>query len=348
MMNNSSYVRRALAQTAMDFVPPLIRETLLKSPGFRKEYGLKTESVLTLGDSGVEMHRTEILSAVRKILADCDRQQVSDKNGRVWNLKNESENGHLPKLVMSSGEQRFALPNFTVLSPNVAVRLQSLNDAAMDVNLPTGTQESWRAILMERTLNDDEVDTFLSEFRNTPVYFLRTIEKEIRKGKSTVASLVPCSRSYFENLVGVYDGSASVSEYAKGTGRQFIEQLSAWRPFEGFLLSLALSSHAMLTAEMGVERLSEGELTRAFQFIENHGDMLSKLGAIEIGLRILSRHPDIESVLCRLTKQIRDDDIEGPTSSFKLFAALYVLVDGELARSRLLCSAPPSIEGWRR
>jgi len=145
----------------------------------------------------------------------------------------------------------------------------------------------------------------------------------------------------FERLVGASDGSISLRDYAAGTGRAFFGQLSEWRPYEGFLFSLLLSSHSALTAEINADHLDQDKLEEAFDFLEKHGDTLSRLGAFEVGLSILPDRPEVEPFLLRLVHRIRDDDVEGNASEFKLFTASFVLVDGELARTRLLAEEPP-------
>ena len=69
--------------------------------------------------------------------------------------------------------------------------------------------------------------------------------------------------------------------------------------------------------------------------------MLSQLGAAEVGLRILPDRPEIEPVLLRLVQNVRDDNHEIDNSDFKLFSALFILVDGELSRTHLMSDAPP-------
>ena len=340
-MRNTPYVRAAIAHAALELVPPLIRDSLLDESEFRQEYGFITDAVLTIGDSGVSFQRSRLFCAIRQSLADGAELLVTDSDDREWNLRNETETSQPPKLVIFSEGQRIVLPNFTVLSPDTAVRLRSLDDAAFDVNLPTSARVMWREILVDRALEDDEVDPFHCDVRDTPVHLMRTIRREMLAGKSSVSSLVPSSRRYFERLVGTYDGSASIKDYAAGAGRRFLKELSSWRPFEGFLFSLFLSSHSSMTREIGVEFLEREDLVRAYDFIERRGDMISRMGATEVGLRILPENPEIEPFLIRLVKQIRDDDAHGSTSGFKLFAALFVLVDGELARTRLMSAEPP-------
>ncbi len=340
-MTNSPYVKSALAQAALELAPPLIRKSLLEESEFREEYGFRADAVLAFGDYGFSIQRSELYDAIRKILSGVSEKEVTDTDGQEWNLRNESEKGELPTLAISRDKQRLILPDFAALSPNGTTRLRSLDEAASDVNLPTSAIDVWRNVLSERALEDDEVDEYHSDFRDTPVHIERTIRSEIANGQSSVSSLVPNSQRFFERLVGAYDGSTSIRDYAAGRGKQFFEQLSAWRPYDGFLFSLFLSSHSALTAEIEVEHLGSEDLIRALGFLEKRGDKISQMGAIEIGLRILKERPEIEQVLIRLIGQIRYDDVDGSASGFKLLSALFVLVDGELSRLRLFVAEPP-------
>ena len=60
-MSNAPYVRAALAQVALDFVPPLIRLSLVDNTEFKEEYGLSAEVDLALGDSRCTDSTFEIL-----------------------------------------------------------------------------------------------------------------------------------------------------------------------------------------------------------------------------------------------------------------------------------------------
>lgn len=340
-MTNSLYERTAMAGLALELVPPLIRESLLNDQSFRGEYGFKTEAMIAFGTSGVSVQRLEFFDAVRTVLAGEGPAKLTDTEDRTWSLTNDAREGELPNLVLSSDQQRMVLPDFSVLSGDASTRIRSLEESASDVNLPLSAQEEWRSILEVRALEDDEVDSFHSDICDTPVHMERTILNEITAGDSSISSLVPNSRRYFERLVGAYDGSVSIRDYAVGTCREVFGQLTEWRPYEGFLFSLLLSSHSTLTAEINADHLDQEELGKAFDFLENYGDPLSRLGALEVGLRILPDRPVVEPFLLRLVHLIRDDDVEGEASEFKLFSALFVLVDGELARTRLLAEEPP-------
>ena len=340
-MSNTPHVRAVLTNAALNHVPPLIRESLLDGSDFRQEYNLRTQVVLSIGDCDCTINRSELYNAIRKTLKGTSNSVVTDARGQEWKLTNEAEIREPPKLVFTSNKQRFILPDYTVLSPDSALRLRCFNDSALDLNLPASLRDRWRDILKERAFEDDEVDTLHGEFRDTPVHWARSIRTTFLSGQISVSSLVPSSRRYFERLVGTYEGSASIQSYAAESGSQFLKRLSAWRPYEGFLFSLFLSSHSALTNEFGVEHIERHELCHAFELIERCGDVVSRLGAIEVGLRILPDNPEIRPSITSLIKQIRDDDIDGSSSEFKVFSALFVLVDGELSRTRLLSTTSP-------
>ena len=340
-MTNDPYVRSAVTHAALELAPPLIRQSLLEDPEFRSDFGLRAAPVLDFGTSGLSVQRSIFFDAVRKVLSGSSATEVIDTENQKWELISKNQGNTLPALTMFHGDRILNLPDLNVLSPDKRTRLRSLDEAATDVNLPPGDRHLWHGILSQRALGDEEVDDFSWDVLNTPVHMSRVIHSEFADGNAKISSLVPSSRKYFERLVGPYDGSASITDYAAGRARQFFGQLREWKPYEGFLFSLFLASHSSLTAEIGVERLEDKDLFRAMDLLEHYGDRISQLGITELGLRIIPERPGIEPVLIRLIEQIRDDKVDGANSGFRLLSALFILVDGELSRSRLLSSEPP-------
>ena len=341
-MTTIPHLRSAIAQAALAFVPPLIRRTLLEEAAFRKEYGLKTSVVLSLGDSVAFVQRSELFGAVRRILSGVPAIEVPDITGKNWELKNTGAYGEAPSLILSCGEQHLVLPDFAGLSADSTMRLHFFDETASKVNLPSSARASWRTIIAKRSLEDDEFEAFQSEFRDMPISVEQSIRNIVTRGQPIeISTLVPVSRRYFERLIGAYDSSTSIRDYAAGSCKEHLEQLSNWRAYDGFLFSLLLSSHSSITALVGANHLNNEDLVRAFDFVEQQGDITSQLGAVEVGLRILSSRPEIEPILIRLIKQIRDDDVDKPNSNFNLLSALFLLVDGELSRTRLLSAEPP-------
>ena len=339
MKNSQAMTRSALI--VLELMPSLIRSTLLDDSDFIEECGVSAEVVLILGDSIVSFHRSELFNAIREILRGGFVRKTADITGRKWRLKSINGAEALPRIILSRGEQTFNLPDFCAFSPDSSIRLKAFEKEAYEFNLPNDARQKWQNILKERSINDDEFDAFQSEFFDTPTHTARVIRSEVVSRSMSLPAYIPPSRRYFERLVGKYDGSISIQNYATGISTEFFKQLSAWHPYNGFLSSLLLSSHSALTTEIGVECLSKDDLVRAFLFLENHGDRISQLGAIEIGLRILPERPEIEHLIINLIKQIRDDDVNGDASGFKILSALFLLVDGELSKIRLFSEEPP-------
>jgi hypothetical protein len=165
--------------------------------------------------------------------------------------------------------------------------------------------------------------------------------KELEEGTPIVPALIPPSEPYFERLVGKYDGSASIQEYASGTGKRLFQQLSEWNPEEGFLLSLLLSSHPILSENIVVDKITGDFLSGAYDMLIKQGDRISQVGAIEVGLRVLPDCPELEPKIIQLTTQILEDKAEDATSEFQLLSALFIMVYGEISRTHLLSESPP-------
>ena len=338
-MENSAYLKSAVAQAAMSYMPPLICKELLQDSSFRSEYGINVSSKIDVGGTSFEL--TNLTAAVRSVLTDSTKAEVIDTDSRKWQLKNISDIGDLPKLVISSDEEQLLPPSFISFSPDRKIRLGSFDQAVNDVNLPSCASDKWREVLSRRAIIDEEIYDLNSEFRNTPIATIQAIVNEIIAGNSPISTLVPPSRVYFERLVGKYDGSSTIRAYAAGAARSLFGQLYEWRSYEGFLLSLLASSHSLLTDEVDVTNLSSEESVKAYEFLVLYGDRISQLGAIEVGLRVLPSRPELEELIIRLIEQIRDDNVEETASAFRLFSTLFCLVDGELARIRLLSDTPP-------
>jgi hypothetical protein len=337
---DNSYRKSILAKSALSLVPPLLRQTLLENINFREEHGFLDVSVLSFNDLGISFRRSDLFDAARLAVSSSLAVDITTLEGQLWLVKNTAADGELPILELSRENQGFVLPDLSALSADTVVRLNAFDKKAAEVNLPTAERDKWRTIIAERELKDSEIDTFFSDFRDTPTETAEAIRREIEKTHINISTLVPPSRKYFERLIGKYDESTNIREYAVNSARTHLAQLSSWDPAEGFLLSLYLSSHSSITSEINVDRLSKEQFLSTLDFIDKSGDRISQLGAIEVGLRIIHTLPGIKPLLFRLIETVCDD-VDGQKSGFKLLSALFILVDGELSRTKLFSMEPP-------
>ena len=336
------YSKEALVFSALRIIPMSFQNALFRDLDFCREHGLETDQVVSFGSPAVFVRLSELCGAIRKVFSGTSVAEVVDDDGQKWEIRETTKNNAPKSIALLQGDREYAIPpSFISLSPKRETRLNFLEEAASAINLPSDVKDSWRKIFEKRALKDGEVEAFESDLVNTPVNMEQSIRRDIHGAGRNISSWVPSSEKYFYRLIGEYDGSASIRDYASNVCGLFFQKLSAWRPYEGFLFSLFLSSHPALTHEIQTDRLDDDNLIRAFDFLENRGDRISQIGAIEVGLRILPSKPDIEPYLIRLIRQIVRDDADGEASGFKLLSALFFFVDGELSRTRLLSSKPP-------
>ncbi len=340
-MTNRPHTRSEVAQVLLALEPPLVRMSLLEEADFRDEFGFESDRLLVFDDSGTSFNRSELYNVVRQVLSDETGLEVTDTEGKDWRLVIEKGESQPRVLQMSHNDRQIDLLPHLTLSPDRYERLCSVDIIAHEFNLPSSSRDVWREKVAERPLDDDEVDELHSDFCDTPTHVAKSIRSAISAGSVTGLELAPRSRRYYERLIGAYDDSESIGDFASDGGRRFFGELAARHPPDGFLHSLLLSSHSALTAEIRVERLESEDLAHAIDFLEKQGDRISQLGAIEVGLRVLPEVPDIEPSLIRLIKQIRDDTLDGPESRFRLLSTLFFFVDGELSRARMFSQFPP-------
>lgn len=320
---------------------PCVRESLLDDIRFRDDFNLETQTSINFGIPDVNFIRAELFACVREAKTEKTVAEIKDSNGQIWTLTLELSINNPSHFLLSSGRQQVPMPDLSCLSKDVDVRLSFLDRISKDIHLSRSAQEKWLHILQERALDDDEVDTFHSDLRDSPISVEREIKNLIVSGESNISSLIPHSRRYFERLIGKYNGSNTINEHAKNIWHDIFEELNEWKPSDALLYRLLLSSHSSLTTQIAIDNLSMRELTSTFDYIEKYGDILSCLGAAEIGLRNLRDKPELEPKILRLVQMIRDDNVGDKNSRFRLYSALFVLVDGELAKSRLFTKEPP-------
>lgn len=339
-MNGSHYWRSSVVHLTLGNIAPVVRDELLEDASFLDEYDLRSDLVLQVGGD-LFVQRSDLYGAIRSVLSGSSVVEIIDRQNRKCRVEQVDDCPDAPRIILSFGRSRVDLTDYVVLSPDERTRLGCFDGLLRTLNLSRDPISSWRTVMSDRALEDHEVHELMGDIANTPVRRMRTIRSMVSRGESIrVDSLVPRSRRYFERLVGVYDGSSTVHDYACGAGRRHIQYLLEWERFNGFLYGLLLSAHSSLVNQIEVEKVSRDDLMRSFRVLEERGDVLSRIGMIEVGFRLIGTMPEVEQVLVRLIERMRDDDGNGPRSGVRFMSSLFQLVDGEISRVRLFSDRP--------
>jgi len=330
-----------LAFSLLSLFPPLLRASVLEDAEFRTATGLNTQASIRLNQSGVTFDRATLYAAVRRALSgEGETPTIESVDKTKWFMsKNESGT-----LVVTAGNTTVPLPDFECLSPDPAVRLNSFERHAKEFSIDDFAAEKWRGVLAVRSCDDEEVEELKTEFRLTPRWFANALLQGV-EGESDVpvSSLVPDDQRYFHRLAGS-PAEKDLLSYIKSDLSRHIERQIAYGGVHGVALALLLSAHPFIPQEIRLNGLSNSEVIKLFEWLEVHGDRISQLGGIELGLAHLDVYPELEPIITRMTRAFVEEDTE-KVGRLTQLAGLVVLVDGELARNSILRAHQPY---WRR
>jgi hypothetical protein len=344
-MTRKAYMRSALAVASLELFPPSVRQSLVSDRAFCAEYGLIVDAKVSLGKGAISLDRKEFFSTVRSVLTNAQSTAtIQDGAGAQWSVA-ATDGPDLPVISLSRPGKSYSITNLFVLSPDASARLAALEKWAARMRLPEAATERWRSILKERPLENDEVNEFGFDVNLTVVGAQQHIRSEIESGSSEIETLVPRKAAYYDRLVGEYDGSENIEAYAANAGKKHLAEIIADHSGEGLMAALLLSSHSLLVSAIPSVGLECDTLDRALDNLADEGDHWSRLGVLELGLRLLQNEPQIELHLTRVASKLLEDKDESGANRYKILSALFVLVDGELSRTKILANRPPF---WRR
>lgn len=295
---------------------------------------------IRLNQSGVTFDRATLYAAVREVLSSEGATIAIEAVDKTQWSMSKNESGTL----VVAGDTTVLLPDFEFLSPDPAVRLDWFERQVNEFDIDDVSAEKWRNILAARACDDEEVDGLKTEFRLTPCWFASALLQGMKdEADLPVPSLVPGDQRYYYRLAGG-PVEKDLLSYVKSDLSRHIDRQIAKGGVNGVGLALLLSAHPSVPQEIRLNSISSDEVIKLFEWLEAHGDRISQLGAIELGLAHLDIYPEAEPIITRMTRAFVEEDA-GEDGRFAQLAGLVVLVDGELARTGVLRTHQPY---WRR
>jgi hypothetical protein len=331
-----------IAYVTMKLIPQSIRNAVLEDRAFREEFGLSVDAVIRLDKSDQQFDRSKLFTAIRLLFSDgADVVEVQAKDDLVWKLRLQSDG---ESITLFKEDAEIAIPNFVCLDPNSQRRLAWFDKEAQKYGLTDTRSRNWREILKVRAVDNEEVDQLLSEIRLTPLYVAGAIANHLRGETLSIFSLVPSEIQYYDRLVGDPGDAADLRSFVEGRAK---ERFESWlkHPLEGLKRALLLSSQSWFSAAIPIGEISREEVLTVYKWLEQHGDRISQLGALEAGLAHLDTYPELEPILAKLAEDFVNDATDDPEGRLILLCSLAVLVEGEFARTGIARNRPTY---WRR
>jgi hypothetical protein len=319
----------------------MLRASILEDAQFRKETGLKMQANIRLNQSGLAFDRATLYAAVKKALSSEDRTiAIEATDGKHWQIS-KNENGDV---VVSTEGTTVPLPDFECLSEDAAVRLRWFERQNNEFDIDDAAAKKWRDVLAARSCDDDEVEELRAEFRLTPRWFVGALLQGTENATDIpISSLVPSDPRYYRRLAGC-PVEKDLLSFVESELAGHIDRQIAKAGKNGVALALLLSAHSSIPQQIRLNSVPRSEVKTLFEWIETHGDRISQLGAIELGLAHLDVYPELEPSITKIVRAFIDETTDDDGRLAQL-AGLVVLVDGELARTSILRQTPPY---WRR
>jgi hypothetical protein len=339
---DSEPTKTEIAFAMMSLFPLSIANSALEDRAFREELGLSVDAVIRLDKTGQKFGRSKLFAAIRQVFGDSTEVgQVEANDKVVWKLRLNSDG---ESIFLSNETAEIAIPNFVCLHPERVKRLAWFDKEARKYELTDARSRNWREILEVRPVDDEEVDQLLSEIRSTPRYVTNEIANHLRGETLSILTLVPSEIHYYDRLVGDPGKALDLKTFVEIRAKVGFQD---WLKYslDGVKRALLFSSQSSFPAALSFAEISSDELLKVYEWLEQHGDRISQLGALEAGFGHLDKFPELESILAKMAEAFVNDSPDDPEGRLTLLCSLIVMVEGELARIGIAKNRPVY---WRR
>ena len=334
-----------VARVPLNILVPSIRNDLLLNQDFTKSLKMKVDKSVHFPIIKISFDRQPIIGGVQKIYSGSKLTSIQDSNSENWTLKlnptitNPDKNSRL--ILESEKGSVIPLYNFEPLSKIKKIRIEYFENLIKNGYYSKNFQEKWYKILIKRHFTDTEHEQFIGEISNSPQMQVQKLTELIATGSFKIPEIIPNSREYYELLVGQFDGSSSISEYAENGAKNHINELINWNPEKGLTQALHLSYHPATLSQISLNHINSKQVESVLNNLIESNDRVSQLGAVQVGLHFLSQNPKLELPLIELIEQLKSEQVENDKEGYEFLNLLFILTEGELARTRCLAGFPP-------
>jgi hypothetical protein len=329
---------------SVNLMPPMVRDELLSDAKLRRDFGLEMDAVLNLGNANVAFKRSKLFSAVRAAgTAPGKTQKLCDQAGVEWELIAITAKG-AADLVIKTGPRAVHVGQLLLLTANKSARKAFFALEAERLNLPSAVMKRWSRVLDKRPLSEEEVTELMTEASQTPVAVTGTIMQNFANGNVSLEVLVPRSLDYYEQLVGRIEGQRNIREYADEVATEHVRKLLAWRVTDGLRQALLLGSHSRITDVIAKQSISAAEFDKLAKWALA-SDAIARGVTLELAVKRSRDKFKIGANVRILAERFSGQGDKEQYDPFAVLSAAFVMVDGELGKTRVLASKPPF---WRR
>lgn len=319
--------------------PPFLHGVIGKDEAFRKALGIEFSQKILIDQGAVSFDRDKFHDSTAVLYAAGKPVAVTDTARKKWTLSIEEINDRAD-LLLVRGETQYRVKGAPMLIPTEADREAAFAHLLQEAGFPPEHFDAWRGIIRERTLSSYEIEAFEAELEQSPVVAGRRIREFVASSTGDITSIAPPFRSCYEAFIGAMPLS-DVADFRSSALPAIVSNWLSWDEHEGAKMALLSAGHGSFTTASPLTNLAPDRLVALAAWAASEGDLLSKVGMVELGLAVLPRAPGLVAPLTQLVEELRDMDPDVAEARANLLMAAFILVEGELARTRILSDFPP-------
>ena len=335
--------RSFIGKVGLNLLPKSIKEAVIQDNEFLDQFGMTmtTDGNIATEAGGPTFRLSELFSSIRSATPVGQDSTLFDHDDNSWVIRIDKDDDDQPNVILASENKVCTFSWAPLLLENPDQRLKRLEQEADQCGLPIANQESWRSVLSDRPLTDEELCEFLDDIGDTAIKRIEQLRTVISSGKAAPDDLVPQSRRYYERLTGDLGDAKSFCEHANAGAQTHVEELIQWHPRNGLLLSLLIASQSKFSGIIPIQEVPPEVIASAFEYLAQRGDRLSQLAAVEVGVPLVSSIPELHPLLISLVEAILGDEPNDTASEFGVLSGLFILVDAKLSSLGLFMGYPP-------
>lgn len=322
-------------------LPPRIRKSLLEDQYFAETLGIPTTTFIKLREDGPEFDQKHLFKGLQKVISSSKEESIiSDVNNRKWQVMVQYYDDRL-KLEIVSDEKRWELPDWSGLAKETHIRSKWLERITDGVLLEDPDFQEWKKKVDSRPLSPEDLMALETQIKHTPIGNFRKARDQLLTGNARLVEFLPKEDNYFYQLIGPWESCLSAELHIEKVSGPFINKLLKWDFFWGFINSLLICASGRISDLILIDDYNSEQLTTIYKWIENNGDPLSKITAIEVALKNIDKFPSLQPYIQKFIQDIIDDDPNDLNGALSLLRSIFVFVYSEFSRRKILEGTKP-------
>ena len=324
------------AAIMLESFPESVREALIAEQSFVGQFGLPISTAVTFLPEGNKFSVEDLFDCAQSVFAGVEGIKISEaESKRVWTVCGVDQKRGT--FTLRSAEKEIAVDGYWSVQAAAEDRLRNFETVASQVLLPSNRAKHWSAKLAAKSLSCEEVVAMEQDINRSLVAVDSKIRHEINGGSSNLHTLVPVDPEFWSNAYPVSKDTPALFEFVENTMKPWIAAGTKTYGPRFCAQVLRHCIHSSVAASIDYEGLSQDELLKLAEHVEQEGSMFSKLGFVEAVLAQPRPDPSILASVARIIDFLLE---EPETGRFELLSSLFFFVSGRLSLSAVFDETP--------